>query len=141
MHTLLTWEWACLFGGLEFQALFFWIFSHSKTSGIKSFHLASAGSKCLGSVPEFHSDHFLILKQNILTSHATCRVLSARLTASKCLSHIQNKLHPFSSRLNIYWWELVPRLYLSAGKGNAQKGGKIGYLIFISAKLNWNFLT
>lgn len=100
MHILLTWEWACFLSlilgsrisGMKFC---FWIFSHSKTSGIKTFHLASSGSKYLGSVPEFHSDHFLILKQNILTSHATCQLLSARLTASKCLSHIQYKLYKY----------------------------------------------
>lgn len=43
-----------------------------KTSVIKCFHLADAGSYTLGCIPEFHSVHFLILKQNILTSRATC---------------------------------------------------------------------
>lgn len=93
--------------GLKFC---FWICAHNKTSAIKGFHLASTGSYHLGCVPEFHSVHFVILKQNMLTSHATCWVFIACLTVSKSLSHMQNKLHPFSSRLGVSQWELVPPL-------------------------------
>lgn len=57
--------------GLKFC---FWICARNKTSAIKGFHLASTGSYHLGCVPEFHSVHFVSLKQNMLTSLATCWV-------------------------------------------------------------------